>query len=354
MRTPTTDAAPTLRRGRRTRRAVGTAVAAPLLLAGLAACAGESEDGGGVIEADGTGSGEFEATAAFLRQAAEQSTAEGYRLEMRLSMGGEVDETAAPLMSGEVDGDRYHYLMDLGVMMKELADGMGQPMPPELGDLDLTMEMAGDLQTMYMRAPMFAQFSDLGGVTGGDQVGALSALGDGWGYADLTALGDQLPGDLADAVTQQGADPQAVIDMVRNADNVEDLGTGEVQGTPVHGLSTRVTMAEIIEASGQDPEAMAEAGAIGEAEDVTAALYDTETFMEVWVDDDGYLRRMEFGFDLAHIAEAMGDDPDELTAAGLGEFSYTMDMFDYGTAVDFAPPTDAVDITDEFTALVQG
>lgn len=266
-------------------------------------------------------------------------------------MSGDVDEGTPPLMTGEIDGDDYHMLMDLGPMMTEMADMMGETMPSEIADTDLTMEMAGDPEELYLRAPMFAS---LGGPTEPGAAGEFVGLGDGWGHVDVAALGDLVPGDVAAAMGGQGIDPQAVVDMMQSAGDVEDLGEGDVRGTAVHGLSAEVAMADLMEASGQDPEAVAAAAGPGEGEAI-GELYDMTTAIEVWIDDDGYLRRMAFGYGMDEIAEAMAEDPGDLGQLGLGDmrFSYVMDMFDYGTAVDFEPPADAIDITDAYAALLQ-
>ena len=350
---------PAARPRRRTRRAVGSALAASALLVAVSACAGEADDDdagvvtGGEDTGDTGGSGgdarRFEATAAYLQQSAVQSEAEGYRVEMLFSMTGEVDESAEPLVAGELDGESYHYVMDMGVMMEEMSEGMGG-MPPEAESLDLTMEMAGDPETLYLRAPMFAEMgSELGPAAG------LAEMGDGWGYVDMAAMGEQLPTDLASAIGGQGIDPRAVVDLIEGTEQVEDLGTGEVRGDAVHGLSTDISVGELLEASGQDPEAVAEIGGQGAAaEEVATELYDTPTTIEVWIDDDGYLRRFEFGWDMADLATALGEDASELEGAGFGDIRYMMDMYDYGATVDFEPPADAVDITDAYAALAQG
>lgn len=346
----------------RTRRALGSAVAASVLLVGVAACASESDDDAGVTiggssESGSTGAGgagavagRFEATAAYLQESAVQSEAEGYRVEMLFSMTGDVDEGADPLMAGEIDGDAYHYVMDLGVMMDEMSENMPGA-SPGMASLDMTMEMAGDLETFYLRAPMFAEM----GAALGPGASGLAEMGDGWGYVDLAAMGDLLPADLAAALGTQGVDPRAIVDLIEGTDEVEDLGTSEVRGDAVHGLSTDISMAELLEASGQDPEALAEVTGQGAAtEEATAELYGTPTTIEVWIDDDGYLRRFEFGWDVADLASAMGEDPDEIAGLGFGGFRYVMDMYDYGATVDFEPPSDAVDITEAYAALAQG
>jgi hypothetical protein len=350
--TPTVDTPTAHRsrdRGRRPGPALGAALAAALLL-GASACATESGTGAG-DDADTVAAGGFEATAEYLQEAADQSTAEGYRVELLFSLDGEIDDDTPPMMTGGFEGDRYHYEMDLGTVVEQTAEAMGESLPGELDGLDMDFEMAGDAETLYLRAPMFAQ---MGGGAAAGPAGDLAAMGDGWGSVDLAALGDQVPADLASAMGGQGIDPQVVVAMVQEADDVTDLGDGEVRGVQVRGLSAEVTMAEMLEASGQDPVAFAELNG-GVDDGAAEALYDLTTPIDVWIDDDGYLRRMEFGYSMDEIVEAMGEDPADLTGAGLGDldFAYALDMFDYGAELDFEAPDDAVDITDAFAALVQ-
>ena len=324
----------------RHRRALASALAASALLVGAAACSDEGEPDaltGG--EADTGEPGRFAATAAYLGQAADRSAAEGYRTELRFSMSDEVGDDSPLMASGTIEGDAFHMEMDLGPMMSEVAESVGEPMPPEMAGMDLTMEMAGDADAFYLRAPMMAT---LGGGTG--VAGDLAAIGDGWGFVDMAALGEHVPGDVASALGAQSVDPQAVVAVVQGVDDVEEIGRAEVRGVAVQGLAAEVSMGELMEASGQDPEAIAAAG--GEA------VFDMPATIEVWVDDDGYLRRMTFGYDLAEVVGAMGEDPSSFGMADM-RFSYMMDMFDYGATVDFEAPADAVDITDAYADLLR-
>jgi len=146
-----------------------------------------------------------------------------------------------------------------------------------------------------------------------------------------------------------------VVDIIEGTEDVQDLGEGEVRGDPVHGLSAEVSMADLLEASGQDPEAIADASGQGEAaEEAVEEMYDTPTTVDVWIGDDGYLRRLEFGWSMSDVTAAAGASPEELTGFGFGDFRYMMDMYDYGATVEFEVPDDAVDITDAFAALAQG
>jgi hypothetical protein len=79
-------------------------------------------------------------------------------------------------------------------------------------------------------------------------------------------------------------------------------------------------------------------------------VYEVSTPIEVWIDEDGYLRRWVYGYSLAEIAEAMD------VSAGPGgdmEFNFAVDMFDYGATVEFTAPADAVDLTDAYAGLIQ-
>jgi hypothetical protein len=337
-------------RARRVPRALGAAIALAVLAGSAAACADEAT--GPSLEAGGT----FEATAAYLQQAAERSAGEGHRIEMLFSLDGEVADDADPLMSGEIDGDRFHYVMDLRVMLDEMSDAFGEALPPDFDDLDLTLEMGGDGTVWYLRAPMFTALDQLNPSLADLEAGkARAELGDGWGRVDVSTLGDLLPGDLQGALLGgQSFDPDAAIALVENADGVEELGRDELRGTGVRGMRAEVTLGDLVESTGTDAEAYADLGATADTDAVVDALYAAKMPVEVWVDDEGYLRRLTFGFAIDDIFEAIGTDAD-LAEPGLSDlhFWYALDMFDYGTGVQFDAPEGAIDITDAFAELMQ-
>lgn len=335
-------------RPRPARRVLAATLTAAALVGGTA-CA-DSADSNGESSSDVEAVGGFEASTSFLREAADQSTAEGYRTETRFALADEVDFGAAPLMSGVVDGDRYHMTIDMASMFDQMETQTGGSVTQEMAGIDLSMEMAGDSETLYLRAPMFAAFTDMVPADQLGPLGAMGELGDGWGYVDLTALGEQLPSDVASALGGQAVDPRALVETVEGADDVQDLGADEIDGDPVRGLSADVSLGELLEAVGQDPETYAETIGVMGTDEAVAAVYELSTPIEVWIDEDGYLRRWVYGYSLADIAEAMDVSPG---AAGDVEFNFAVDMFDYGATVDFTPPTDAVDLTDAYAGLVQ-
>lgn len=147
-----------------------------------------------------------------------------------------------------------------------------------------------------------------------------------------------------------------MLEILREADGVQELGTAEVRGEPADGLSAEIALADLMRASGHDPDALAEVGGFdAPPEDAMEAAYEAMTTVDVWIDPDGYLARLELGWSYAEMFAALGEDPGDLDLRGLGtlEFRYVIDMFDYGATIDVVPPTDAVDVTHVFAPLVQ-
>ena len=311
----------------------------------------------------------FEATPEFMSAAAERSTGAPYRIEMTLAMdvdfGGQSFDLDAPMMSGEQDGELSHMLMDLAPVMEKLGQlaPPGEAIPPEVSEADLTMEIVADRQVMYLRAPMYEALADMPGA--GEQpgpMGDLAALGDRWGRVDLTELGDVLPlNDVASAAGGQAADPRALLELVADADDVDELGDAEVRDVPVHGLAAQVTMRKLLEASGLSAEEFSRSMGTSlpaGADAILDSLLDAHTSIEAWVDDDGYVRRVGYEFDLlAMLAGVMPDRDLEGDAPSGFTYGLTTDFFDYGDdsiTIEFPDPDEAVDVTDSFLELYAG
>ena len=335
------------RGGRRGRRLllVGSTT---LALAAGAACASEAE-----LPGVSAGDGEFEATPEFLADAARRSSGEAYRLEMDLAMElallAESVDVDWQVMSGELEGERYEMTMDLGPMFE--AIGEVAPMPPALGDADLTVEMAGAADVMYLRAPLFEAIADMGGgAAPGGPLGDLARLGSDWGRVDLTRLGDGSPlNDVASAAGVQAADPRAFLELVAGADEVEELGDSQVRGVAVNGLAAEATLGEVLEASGDDPELYTERN------ELPSDALEVPLPIEVWIDGDGLVRRIAYEMDLGELVEASEEagtvTPDTFSAA------VTLDFFDYGDdsiAIELPDPDEAVDVTGFFLELYGG
>ena len=342
--------------------------AMPLTVASLAligsACAQKAD------LADVTaGDVDFEATREFVSAAAERSTGTPYRVEMTLAMdldlGGQSIDVDAPMMSGEQDGELSHMQMDMGPLMEEIGQlaPPGEGIPPDVSEADLTMEIVADRQVMYLRAPMYGALADMPGT--GQQpgpMGDLAAIGDRWGRVDLTELGDVLPlNDVAGAAGGQAADPRALLKLVADADDVDGLGDAEVRDVPVHGVAAQVTMREMLEASGLSAEDFSRSlgtSLPAGADAILDRILDAQTSVEAWVDDDGYVRRVGYEFDLlAMLADLMPEGDLDGDAPSGFTYGITMDFYDYGDDsidIEFPDPDEAVDVTDSFLELYAG
>jgi hypothetical protein len=345
-------------------------VLALILLGPVAAACGEGsgEDTGGddVV----AGSVDFEATPDFLAAASRRSGGEPYRIESSIAIHAEgpgqdvaVDAT---LMTGEQDGESYEYHTDMSQWHDQLPSGSGTGFPESA---DLTQDMVSDGTTLYIRAPLYAAIVDQAG-PGADvgPVGELAALGDDWGRVDLRSLADVSPVDVqSTAGAPAGGDPRLLLDLVASADDVEELGGDAIDGEPVNGLGAPLTSGELLEAQGADPEEFVDymAANLGglqqtDTEDLAPAIEAVMSMQipfEVWVDGNGYVRRLSFEFDMVELMTSIGGDE---ASRGIDTFTMgaTVDYSDYGdhTIQIELPPegaADAPDMTEAYRRMLE-
>src|SRR5687767_6865026 len=81
-----------------------------------AACASEADDAADVVVDIPEGD-----TVAFLQEAGRRTSEGSYRMELRLSMSGEVDDDSTTVATGVVDGADSYMEMDFGAMFEEMA-----------------------------------------------------------------------------------------------------------------------------------------------------------------------------------------------------------------------------------------
>ncbi|MFP3901844.1 MAG: hypothetical protein ACLFXM_13395, partial [Acidimicrobiia bacterium] len=307
-----------------------------------------------------------EATTGFLASAAERSSATVHRFEIDFSMvmrdpasGVDID-FSGQAGYGEQQGDRMSMVMDMGTMMEEMGEQAGEPMPPEMEAFDLTIEMVIDPETLYMRAPFFAQLSDMLESEGmpPDMMGPFDRMGDGWGRIDLAALGDSYGmADLQSAMSgAQFGDPTVYLDLVAGADQVRELGDDEIRGVEVRGVAADVSVEEMLDQQGIDPEdyvsQFAGPGLPGAGETLDE-LFTGTLPIEVWVDGDGYVRRLSIDMDLTEALSSL-DLPSAPPLDFEMSFGTSIDFFDYGDeSISVEPPEDWVDVTDEFVQFLE-
>jgi hypothetical protein len=331
-------------RPRRGRRALAPVLA--LLLAGAAtACAQEA--GGGLDARTGGspdgGSTPFAATADYLASAVDNSQAQPYRFQMGMDMGvGPIQAEVPDLATGQRDGDRSSLRMDMGGLYEDMG-------VPGL-DGDLTMEMVTDGKHLFVRAPVFKTLAELPGAAGATgPMGALADLGDRWGRVDIAALGDtSATSRLLNKAGVQNGDPTVMLDLVKQADDVHELGNGTSRGDAVQGLGATLTFEDMLEAQGLDVDdyfgSMSSSLPPG-ADTIFDRMRDLELPVEVWVDGDDHVRRIELTIDMGDLLGEFAD------TEGVGDFAVTssMELYDYGDdSIHVDLPADAVDVTDEF------
>jgi hypothetical protein len=352
------------------KRRTSTGVAVAALVVGMAGvgCAQEAENADVV-----TGIPEgYAASPDFLAKTIDDSSSESFRYDMTLHMALQVGrddlDLDVPFASGIRDGDQSQLHMDLGAMFQEMIDevGHGQDLPAGF-DGDMTMDVLVDAENVYIRAPFFATLADqlpVGlDVPAGAMMDAFADLGDGWGRVDLAALGDAAPDDIESQLSSgQGFDPMALFNLVAGASEVEDLGQDQIDGVPVTGMAATVTMADLMEAQGSDSSVQ-----LGEASgplgDVVDAMRDADVPIEVWIDGQGLVRRIDFSLAdvltdaMAQLGDVAGGDPPS-NLGGLDGFKvgYTLDFSDYGQVppIDFPAESDTVDLTSTFAEVLGG
>jgi hypothetical protein len=294
---------------------------------GASACAEEADPADVSV-----GDVAYEATPEFLATAAERSQAQPYRMEKRQSLAGG-DEVVVE--TGEWDGQRFYARSDLAAQFG--------PLLPADANADLSIETMADDSTLYVRMPVFAALEDL---TSGFAItpfgDVIDRLGTGWGRVDLAELADVMPG-LLDTTSPLGTQmPGLFVDVVANAQDVEELGRDEIRGVAVDGLAAEVPFENLLGAQGNA------SGGIEVVNGITVPI-------EVWVDHAGLVRRVNFGFHRDEVPDGLGQKDRPVARSSFPvDIDYTLDLFDYGDeSIDVDLPADAIDVTDAYRQMLK-
>lgn len=285
-------------RGRLGRRAAAAAAAAGLLLGGLAGCS----DGGIQVEA----------TAAFLAESAERTTeADTGRFE------GTVVQTFVP--PEEVEGDDLVVTAEVSGVYDVAADRSDSDVdyviegaPPTYPfATEGTSEELLDGLDLYLRGFPF---------TG---EGSISGLEEQWVLVEL-------PEEVIEAARSGAGDtssdgytvsPAEMLDLLtEQIDDIEEVGAEEVRGvetTRLHGVYPLPDeLLDLLE------------------ENVVGRFDAIDQDVDVWVDDEGLVRRISTEVEIAAVTTEQ-----------------TVEYLDFGTEVDIAVPDDATPL-DELEAAV--
>lgn len=188
----------------------------------------------------------------------------------------------------------------------------------ELSHLTMTMEGvpgAGVVETemyasgftMYMRSDSFGV-----SIPGAKE----------WVEIDLQAAGEEAGFDLG-AFRQLGSnDPTASLDYLRGAKSVEEVGSEEIRGTRTTHYRATIEWDSVVDEVPEDTREAMRAN----VDLITEWTGETEHVFDVWLDEEGRMRRMTMAFDYV-TGPAAGSSID-----------MTMEMFDFGTDVAIELP----------------
>ena len=287
---------------------------------------------------------DFSATVSYLSKLVDDSDDDNYRFTastvVHRSDGPAVD---GPRVSGVVDGRRSQVRVDIWSSAEAMAADVGE-LAEGVAYEDQFFEAVFDAHSMFLRAPLLVAAlgqAPLDGSLPVDLVGLgtadggfYQALADGWVSIDVPALGDVDPGEAAGRLAGiQNLSPQGFLDLLESGDEVEDLGTRDVDGVVLSGLSAQVDYVRALRVQGFD---VADLAALADA------MRGATVPVEVWVDGDGMIRRVVLDFNLAR-------------PAGDARTTTTLEFADYGDGTNEVElPAGAVDMTDVYLSFEDG
>lgn len=256
-------------------------------------------------------------------QAADKTAAQKsarFDMSMQMTMPG-LEKPVRLLATGAVDyaSDAARVDMDFA----ELASAMGQA-----GRGEMKMSMIFDSPMMYMKLPAAA-------MQGG------GAPPTPWVSVDLTkATGVDL-GQL----NQFSQNPADQLEMLRAAsDDVEERGKKEVRGVQTTHFKATLNLRKSLD---EGLKALPEKDRAKTRRALEAMVEQSglDTIpVDVFLDEDGVLRRM-----VMDLAIAAGEGGQKVRMV------MTMDMFDFGTEVDVAPPpaSQVTDVTEQMAGQMK-
>ncbi|MHB8513099.1 MAG: LolA-like protein [Actinomycetota bacterium] len=150
----------------------------------------------------------------------------------------------------------------------------------------------------------------------------VNAIAKQQGLSGLGALGNE--------------DPSSNLAILRGASNVRTVGTEQVRGVDTTHYTMSVNLSEALKRLAPSQR---------KSVDSVFSKLGLSTFpMDVWIDNQGRVRRVTFAIDLSKASSATS-----------GMMNFKMELFDFGTPVDVsAPPADQVTDFSQIQQLMSG
>jgi hypothetical protein len=280
-------------------------VAALVLAVSLAGCANAPSADGGSAAAD---------PAAILIAAAEKTQAAGSaHLAFDLSVGS--GDTAQSFTG---DADVNFGNGDPATAEAHMRFALPETLGMDIGSIEMTLE-AGPV--IYLRSPVFTEM--LGAPTPWIKIDPATVPG--------------MAGQLG-SLTGGQSDPTGSMTMLYGLIDVEEIGADTIDGAQATHYRASFDLSKALE---QIPAAHREAlqQAIDGLRRQTGGQDLTDMPIDIWVDSDGYLKRLQYLLEL----------PDGATGSSGGSFGMTMTLSNVGAPVDIQPPpadqvTDILDL----------
>lgn len=168
---------------------------------------------------------------------------------------------------------------------------------------------------------------------------AQAELGGSWLELDLAEAMVQagIDVDLAAVIQAQSSDPTSALQFLEGAETVTEVGQEELRGTETTHYEVVVNLQKTVDAA--DP-------AVRDDMQTLVDLYTVETIpMEVWIDDDGRVRKFVQTID--YDTFELPGDIDLGPLAGTTS-TVSAEYYEFGTPVDvsFPDPADTVTMAD--------
>jgi hypothetical protein len=231
--------------------------------------------------------------------AGKTADAGSYRAEFTLTMDGAIPGSPGRrvAMDGEGVFDAKAQSGRMTFDMSEVAKALGAQ---DFGDIEVVMERF----VMYMRFPLLQQL----------QPGMKP-----WVRFDLREIAAQQGLDLAGLQQLNQSDPRQVLLYLEAASGrVDEVGVEDVRDVATTHYQMTVDLEKVAKLNPEQRE---------NVERVIEQSGVREVPTEVWVDDDGLVRRMKLLYDDMQFA-----------AGQRGDMAMTMELYDFGLEVDVEPP----------------